>query len=115
MKYLKQMGIILLFCLLGELLSLLPLPIPTAVYGLVLMLIALCTGMIKPGDIADTARFLLEIMPLLFVAPAAGILSHWGVIAPNLVAICVITVVTTFLVFAVSGLVTKLMRGKKHD
>ena len=117
MKYLKQMGIILLFCLLGELLSLLPLPIPAAVYGLIIMLIALCTGIIKPDDVADTARFFLEIMPLLFVAPAASILSHWGVIAPNLVAICVITVVTTFLVFAVSGLVTKLMlkRGKKHD
>ena len=117
MKYLKQMGIILLFCLLGELLSLLPLPIPGAVYGLILMLISLCTGILKPENVADTARFLLQIMPLLFVAPAASLLSHWGVIAPNLLAICVITVVTTFLVFAVSGLVTKACTKKedRHD
>ena len=113
MKYLKQMGIILLFCLAGELLTLLPLPIPAAVYGLVLMLTALCTGILKPQSIADTARYLLEIMPLLFVAPAAGVLSHWGVIAPNLAAIVIITAVTTVLVFAVSGLVTKLVLKKK--
>lgn len=114
MKYLKQMGIILLFCLLGELCALLPLPIPAAVYGLIFLLTALLTGLVKPDSIGDTARFLLQIMPLLFVAPAASLLSHWGVIAPNLIAICLITLITTFLVFAVSGVVTKLFR-KKED
>ncbi len=48
MKYLKQFGIILLISLMGEALRmLLPLPIPASVYGLVLMLIALMTGIIK--------------------------------------------------------------------
>lgn len=113
MKYLKQMGIILLFCLLGELCTFLPLPIPAAVYGLIFLLIALLTGIVKADSIEQTARFLLQLMPLLFVAPAAGILSHWGVIAPHLAAICIITLVTTILVFAVSGLVTKLFLPKK--
>ncbi len=115
MKYIKQFLILLLFCLAGELLSLLPLPIPAAVYGLLLMLIALCTGILKPDDIADTARFLIAVMPLLFVAPAVNILGHWEIIAPNLTAILVIVVVSTFVVFAVSGLVTKLFLKKKKE
>lgn len=113
MKYLKQMAIILLFCLLGELLSLLPLPIPAAVYGLILMVLALCTGILKAESIRETAKFLLEIMPVLFVGPAVSVLSHWGVIAPNLGPIVVIIVVGTFLTFAVSGLVTKCLSRKK--
>lgn len=113
MKYVKQMLIILFFCLAGELLALLPLPIPAAVYGLVLMLIALCTGLLKSEAIQETSRFLISIMPLLFVAPAVEILAHWGVIAPNLVPIAVIIVVTTFLTFAAAGLVTKWMLKKK--
>lgn len=114
MKYLKQLLIILVFCLLGELLAaLIPLPIPAAIYGLILLLIALSAGLLKTDMIADTANFLIRIMPILFVAPAANILQHWGIIAPSAAAILVISVVSTFLVFAVSGLVTKLLLKKK--
>lgn len=114
MKYLKQILIILAFCLLGELLAaVIPLPIPAAIYGLLLLLTALCTGLLKTENIAESANFLLQIMPLLFVAPAANILQYWGIIAPGAVPIILISVLTTFLVFAVSGLVTKLLLKKK--
>ena len=116
MKYIKQLLIILLFTFLGEALAaLLPLPIPAAIYGLVLLLLALCTGLLKPHQINETARFLIQIMSVLFVAPTVGILAHWGLIAPNLVPIVVIMVVSTVVVFAVSGLVTKLLLRKGGD
>ncbi len=119
MKYIKQLFIVLLFTLLGELLAyLLPLPIPAAIYGLVLLFAALCTGLLKPEAISETAHFLIKSMGILFVAPTVGILAHWGLIAPNLVPILVIMVVSTVVVFAVSGLVTKLLLkkgGEDHD
>ena len=117
MKYIKQILIILAFSFLGEALqALIPLPIPAAIYGLVLLLIALCTGLLKPAHIADTANFLIGIMPLLFVAPAAKIMAYWGVIKENWLPIIAITVISTFVVFAVSGLVTKWLRkGAKKD
>lgn len=116
MKYLTQLLYILLFTGLGELLQyLIPLPIPAAIYGLVLMLIALCTGLLKPEKIADTARWLITIMPFLFVAPAVNILKHWGIVQSELLAICVIMVVSTIVVFAVSGLVTKLLLKKEAE
>ena len=114
MKYIKQLLIILLFTALGELLAyILPLPIPAAIYGLLLLFLALCFGAVKPEKISETAHFLIGAMPILFVAPTVSILSYWGIIAPNLVPIIVIVVVTTFLVFAVSGLVTKALLPQK--
>lgn len=116
MKYLKQLLLILAFSLAGEALqALIPLPIPAAIYGLVLLLISLCTGVTKADAIADTARFLIGIMPLLFVAPAVNILQNWGLIAPNLVPICIITLVSTFVVFIVSGIVTQMVRRKDGE
>lgn len=116
MKYIKQLFWILLFSGIGELLQkVIPLPIPAAIYGMVLMLTALCTGLLKAEAIGDTARFLIAIMPLLFVAPAVSILGHWELIAPNVVAIVVIMCLSTVIVFAISGLVTKWLQRKDGD
>ena len=117
MKYIKQLLWILLFSAIGELLqAVIPLPIPAAIYGLVLLLTALCTGLLKAEHIADAARFLIAIMPLLFVAPAVSILGAWDMIAPNVVAIVVIISLSTVIVFAAAGLVTKLLqKGGEAD
>ena len=113
MKYVKQLGWILLFTLISQALAvLIPLPIPTVIYGIVLMLIALGTGIIKPETIGDTARFLTGLLPVLFVIPTVKILANWELIAPHLVPVCVIMVVSTVIVFAVSGVVTKLLQKK---
>lgn len=113
MKYIVQLVYILLFSLVGEILqAVIPLPVPAAIYGMVLLLLALWTGLLKPEKVKDVSSFLISIMPVLFVAPAVGILEHWGILAPNLLPICMIVVVSTVLVFAVSGLVTKLLQKK---
>lgn len=117
MKYITQMLYILLFSLLGEFLQrVIPLPIPAAIYGLVLLLLALCTGILKEEKVAEVSDFLISAMPILFVAPVAKLLQYWGIIGPNVVAICVVMVVSSVVVFAVAGLVTKLcLRNKKED
>lgn len=116
MKYIKQVLIILAFSLLGEALqALIPLPIPAAIYGLVLLLVALCTGLLKEKHIADTADFMIGIMPVLFVAPTVKLMAYWGIIKENWVPICAITVISTVVVFAVAGLVTKWLRKGAKD
>lgn len=114
MKYISQLLYILLFSLLGELLeAVVPLPIPAAIYGLLLLLLALSTGILKEEKIAAIADFLISAMPILFVAPAVKILQYWGLIAPNLAAICIIIALSTFLVFTVSGLIAKWIQRRK--
>ena len=117
MKYLKQVLIILAFTGLGEALAyLIPLPIPAAIYGLVLMLAALLTGLLKLRQVQESADFLISIMPVIYVPICVRILEYWGVISQNATAILSLTVLSTFLVFAVSGLVTQALmkKGGKH-
>ena len=119
MKYIKQLLIILAFTGLGEALAyLIPFPIPAAIYGLVLLLLALCSGILKTEQVKDASHFLISIMPVLYVPICVRILEYWGVISQNAAAIVSITVLSTFLVFAVSGLVTqKILKkgGKARD
>lgn len=115
MKYLSQILIILAFTAIGEILSyVIPLPIPAAIYGLVLLLIALCTGLLKTGQVKEASDFLISIMPVLYVPACVRILEYWGVISQNITAILTVTVVSTFLVFSVGALVTRFLLKRKE-
>lgn len=115
MVFLRQFGIILCFSLLGEILHLLiPFPVPASVYGLVLLLLALCTGAVKLEQVRETAGFLIEIMPLMFIPAAVGLLDAWPVLRPVWIPVSVITFVTTVIVMAVAGRTVQgiIRRGK---
>ena len=104
MKFLRQFMIILLLSFLGEVLKMfIPLPIPASVYGLVLMLVCLMTGVLKTSQVKDAAFFLIEIMPVMFIPAAAGLIDSWKVLQPLLLPILVITVVITIFVMVVTG------------
>lgn len=100
----KQFCIILLVSFIGEALKeLLPFPIPASVYGLLLMLAALASGVIKLDAVKETAVFLIEIMPVMFIPAGVGLLTAWDALKPICVPVIVITVLTTVLVMAVTG------------
>ena len=104
MKYVKQFGIILLISFAGEALNyLLPLPVPASIYGLVLMFLCLQLRVFRLEDVRDTALFLIEIMPLMFIPAATGLMTSWGIIRAKLFAYLAIAVITTVLVMVVSG------------
>lgn len=108
MKYVRQFWIILLISAIGEGLHVLvPLPVPASVYGLVLMLIALGTHFIRLEQVREAAEFLIEIMPVMFIPAAVGLLNAWDVLRPVVVPVVVVTVVTTVLVMGVTGQVTQ--------
>lgn len=110
MKYLRQLLIILLFSFIGELLhAVIPLQIPASIYGLVLLLVALMAGWIKLPQVSETAKFLIEIMPMMFIPAGVGLMVSWGELKPILLPVCVIVVVSTILVMGVSGRVTQTM------
>ena len=117
MKYLFQFLRILVFCLLGELLHfLLPLPIPASIYGLVLLLLALTTGVVKLEQVKQTGNFLTAIFPLLFIPGAAGVMELWDILGKLWLPILIALIPVTILVFAASGWVTQWIAGrKKHD
>jgi holin-like protein len=113
MKYLKQFLIILAISLVGEILkAVLPFPIPASIYGMVLMFILLLTGIIKLDQVRDTGKFLIEIMPVMFIPAGVGLMASWNVLQPVLVPVSVITVITIFTVMAATGLVSQFIIRK---
>lgn len=117
MKYLFQFLRILLFCFLGELLQwLLPLPIPASIYGLVLLLLALKTGLVKLEQVKETGSFLTGIFPLLFIPAAAGVMELWDILGKLWLPILAMLLPVTILTFAAAGWVTQWLAGRKnHD
>lgn len=114
MKFLRQFMIILLLSFLGEVLKMfIPLPIPASVYGLVLMLVCLMTGVLKMSQVKDAAFFLIEIMPVMFIPAAAGLIDSWKVLQPLLLPILVITVVITVFVMVITGKVAQMIAQKR--
>ncbi len=104
MKYIKQFILILAISFAGELLKyLLPLPVPASIYGMVLMFLALLTGVIKLEHVRETGKFLIEIMPLMFIPAGVGLMSSWSTLKPLLLPVAVITVVTIITVMVASG------------
>lgn len=110
MKYVRQFGIILILSFVGELLNhLIPLPIPASIYGILLMLLCLKTHIITTESVRETSRFLIEIMPLMFIPAAVGLLEAWDIIRPSWIPYIVITLVSTVIVMGISGRVTQAM------
>lgn len=110
MKYVRECVIIFGITLAGELLNLLlPLPVPAGVYGLFLLLLLLCSGILKLADIEATGNFLLDIMPILFIPASAGLIESYDAIKVILVPIVVISILSTIAVMVVTGKVTEAM------
>ena len=118
MKLVKQFLIILAFSFAGEILhALLPLPIPASIYGIALLFTALQLRVVKVSDKAETSAFLIEIMPIMFIPAAVGLLKSWDVVKDSLAAYVAVTVVSTFVVMYAAGVVTQIIirRGKRRE
>ena len=108
MRYLGQFSIILLFSLAGEALhALLPLPVPASIYGIVLLLACLMAGVVRVDAIREVSSFLIEIMPVMVIPAAVGLMESFGLLLPSLGAYLAIMAVSTFAVMAVAGRVTQ--------
>lgn len=83
---------------------------------MVLLFILLLTGCIKVEHVNEIGKFLLDIMPILFIPSAVGILKKFQDLQKIWWQIIVITIVTTVIVMAVSGLVTQnVIRKHKRN
>ncbi len=108
MKYVRQFVIILLVTFIGEVLkSLIPLPVPAGIYGLLLLLLALQTGILKEEQIKETGDFLIEIMPMMFIPAAVGLMVSWPALKSMLIPCILAVTVVTALVMGVTGRVTQ--------
>lgn len=108
MKFVFQFARIVGFCLLGEILAtVLPLPIPASVYGLLLMVAALRLGWLRLEQVRETGLFLTGIFPLLFVPAASGVMELGSQMMEVIVPLIIAIIPITALVMAVTGCVAQ--------
>ena len=118
MKIIRQIGIIFTVCWLSILVEkALPFSFPASVIGMLLLFICLLTGILKIEHIQEKADFLLENMAFFFVPAGVSIINYFDVLKSTwiqLVVICVISTVITFVVTAWSVRLTIrwMERGK---
>ncbi len=116
MKYIKQICIILGVCFLAELMEyLIPLPVAASMYGLVLMLAALMTKVIKLKDVEDVSDFLTGNLAIMFIPPTVGIMASVEEMKKMLIPLVVISVLSTLLIMSVTGWVTQWIISKRED
>ena len=117
MKYLQQLAIIVTINFIGEILNhFIPLPVPASVYGLVILFICLCTGIVKVHQVDDVARFLLAIMPIMFLAPNVSIINSFAQVKEQVISLVIIAFVSMMVVMAVTSLTAQwyIRLKRKH-
>lgn len=115
MKTVKEISLILGITWIGDLLNqLLPLPIPAGVYGLFLMLALLCTGIVKLTDVEGTGNFLMDYMSPMFIPAGAGLIRYLDEIKAVGVIYLVINVISTMIVFVVTGKVAQFVMTRSE-
>ena len=112
----RGLTFLLLFQLCGEIISRsLDLPIPGNVMGMGLLLLGLMVGWVEVKWIEEAAEILLSNMALFFVPAGVGVMVYSDLIAAEWLPITVATVVSTFVVMAVTGLLAQKLENKGRD
>ena len=109
---------ILAISFIGEILKyFLPLPIPASIYGMMILFIGLLTGIIPLESVKDVGKFLIEIMPVMFIPAGVGLMSSWVNLKPVLLPVSIITVVSIVTVMIATGRTSQwiIRRGKKKE
>ena len=115
MKYINQLTIIMGVSFVGEALhKLLALPVPASIYGLIIMMILLESGIVKFENIKDTGTFMLNIMIITFVPSTVGVMTAVEDLKSFIIPILVALFVITFIVMVVTGRVTQFVLERKE-
>lgn len=116
MKYVKQFGIIIAISFIGEFFHyVFPFPVPASIYGMVIMLVLLMSKRLKVEDVKETSLFLIEIMPMMFIPAAVGLINSWDMISSRLLPYTAVTVVSLVFVMVAAGRAAQFVirKGKK--
>ncbi|AWK51105.1 CidA/LrgA family protein [Clostridium beijerinckii] len=116
MKLFREVLIILGIYLLGELLSsLLHLPIPGNILGMVILFILLCTKVIKVDNISNVTNFLLDHLSFFFIPAGVGLMTSIGIIKSTWWQLLVVCISTTIIIIGVTGIIVQIISRRTKE
>ena len=120
MNIMGELALIFGICLVGEgVAALLPVAFPASVISMVLLMVLLLTGVVKDRHIQTASHFLVANMAFFFLPSFVGLLEHIDLLKSQLVPLLLIIVLTTPVVYLVTGWTVRLLmlryRNRKED
>lgn len=115
MKLFREAIIIFGIYLLGDFISkAASLPIPGNILGMIILLVLLCTKVIKVNQIENISDFLLDHLAFFFIPAGAELMNSFGIIEHTWVKLIIVCVVTTAIVIASTGVIVQFVSRKIH-
>lgn len=115
MKLFREALIILGIYLIGELLSsVLHLPIPGNILGMIILFILLYTKVIKVENISNITNFLLDHLAFFFIPAGVGLMTSAGIIRSTWWQLLVVCLSTTIIIIGTTGIIVqRITKNKK--
>lgn len=92
--------------------SFMPIPMPASVIGLVLLFIALCTGIIKLGEVEKVGTTLTNNIGFLFVPAGISVINSLGVLSTSPILIILLIIISTLLLLLCTGFFSQMLITK---
>lgn len=100
MTLFTELFLIFFFCLLGEIIALfLPFSFPASIISMLLLLLSLLLGWMKPKQIEGISQFLLSNMAFFFIPAGVSIIEKYELLRGNILSLIIVCVLTTILTF----------------
>ena len=120
MNIMGELALIFGICLVGDgVAALLPVAFPASVISMVLLMVLLLTGVVKDRHIQTASHFLVANMAFFFLPSFVGLLEHIELLKSQLVPLLLIIVLTTPVVYLITGWTVRLLmlrhRNRKED
>lgn len=110
-KMILQFAVLFLFLALGELIvGLTGAPLPSSIIGMLLLTAALKFRVVKLEWVESLSDFLVRNLGFFFVPAGVGVMRCLGLISQQWLPIVGASVVSTFIIIAVTGWIHQLMR-----
>ena len=116
MKLFREALIILGIYLAGEIMSsMLKLPIPGNILGMILFFILLCTKIVKLTQISNVTNFLLNHLAFFFIPAGVGLMSSAGIIKTTWLQLIVVCIISTIVIIGVTGITVQFVAERKES
>ena len=120
MSVMGELAVVFGICLVGEgVAAVVRVALPASVISMVLLMVLLLTGVVKDRHIQTASHFLVANMAFFFLPSFVGLLEHIELLKSQLVPLLLIIVLTTPVVYLVTGWTVRLLmlrhRNRKED
>ncbi|AVL77456.1 MULTISPECIES: antiholin-like murein hydrolase modulator LrgA [Staphylococcus] len=112
-NFFHQVLVLAIIMLLSNIIeSFMPIPMPASVIGLVLLFIALCTGIVKLGEVEKVGTTLTNNIGFLFVPAGISVINSLGVLSQSPILIILLIIISTILLLLCTGFFSQMLITK---